>query len=101
MELSQDIRICLERQTLEDDFKIKEQSFDTSYTIPFTYFTKIENVVNKICKDKECFLMKAYVRITPKLNYVSTFVRQSFDIVITSIVNYDNVVVTSKEITIN
>ena len=97
----QEFILKLERKTLDSCFELVEQELPIDVVIPASYFQKIAYQVNKVLKDKELFIVKAFCKVeTFLLIRQNRQTSQKFKIVIEHLVNYNGIVVESTQITI-
>lgn len=84
-------KIQLTRETLNDSFSIEPQIIDFEAPISIRLLTSIENVINNLFMDKECFKLSVSVSLS-----ISTFVtKQKIDKIVNAKIEdvfdyYDN-----------
>lgn len=93
---TQKITVQLSREQLADDFKIINQSFNTSYTLDYTLFQKLEHKINMLYKETERFVLKVELSISPIVHYINCSFRKSVLAKITCITDFTNRVVSSE-----
>lgn len=88
------IEVTVQRETLDDDFKLTEQKIDCIENLKYEVFTAIEGAVNATCKDKEAFTVKAIVSINQYLFVTGAYAKQCHKVVLEQIKSFsgDNLV---------
>ena len=101
MKNKQEFLLKLKRANLQDSFEIEEQVLPITVVIPPSYFRKIEHYVNTTCGGMDIFSAKCYCSVETYLSVRKHSVEQIHTIVVESIVNYDNIVIANKSVTID
>ena len=79
------IEVMMQRETLNDDFKLVPQQIECTADIKHNVFTAIEGAVSTACKEQKTFSVTAIVSIHQYLYVTDAYAKQCYKIVLEQI----------------